>query len=208
MSLYFTRVLRAMVAVFCTVLLAFFVAACGGGSGSSTTPTPTPTQAKPTPTTPPSASLTTFTGNGFTIGYPAGWKVTKTNTQVQFEDPTSLYSFAVVITPNPGGLASADQILTASVDALKKQFKNAQDENVSPTTTVAGESWSQKAVSGTSEVNGQSADVELILISVNHPASSPSTVNFSMVYGTAKALMPVAVSTYFQPMLNSFKFTS
>lgn len=209
MFVHVTRFSHALAPVFCAVLLAFFVAACGGGSGSSSTPTPSPTQAQPTPTTPPS-SLTTYTdsGHGFTIGYPNGWKVEKSGNRVTFTDPTGIYVLGIVVTPDPNGLAKADTFADAEISALKATLKNSKTESVPPTASVAGESWVQKAISGTAEQNGQQVQLEAVLLTNNHPANAPNTNNFTIFYTTAQQLLSNATSSYFQPMLNSFKFTA
>src|SRR5690242_6142424 len=71
----------------CSLLLVLVLAACslGGGSpgtASTTTSGKTPATSHPTsvsaqPTSAPATSLTTYTGDGFTIGYPQGWTVMK-----------------------------------------------------------------------------------------------------------------------------------
>lgn len=188
------------------LILALLLAACnlGGGSGTASTPTPTP-KPSPTATTPP---LTTYKGNGFTISYPQGWKVTQQgNNAIQFADPLNIYNLAVAVSPNPGGVVSPDTIINVSLSAGSSRLKNPQIENVSPTTTVAGETWSQKSESGDAPVNGQNAIVKLVVIASNHPANSPSTSSFLIAYGTGKSLFDSANKTYFQPMLQSFKFS-
>src|SRR5258706_1402499 len=62
-----------MVAVFCSLLLAILLVACGDGTTSTSSATPT---SKPSPTATPTPALTVYTGKGYSIGYPQGWKVT------------------------------------------------------------------------------------------------------------------------------------
>lgn len=189
-----------------SVILTILLAACnlGGGSGTASTPTPTP-KPSPTATTPP---LIPYNGSGFTINYPQGWKATQQGANaIQFADPLNIYNLAVAVSPNPGGVASPDTIINASLSAGSSRLKNPQPENVSPTTTVAGETWSQKSESGDTTVNGQNTTVKLVVIAANHPANSPSTNSFLIAYGTGKSLFDSANKIYFQPMLQSFKFT-
>ncbi len=201
----FKRLLSWVMPAFCCVILALLLVACGGGTTSAPTPTPRPSPTlQPTPT----SSLAVYTGDGYSIGYPQGWKVTPGDNRVTFNDPTQVYSLAIVISPNPNGVASADVVASASINAAKATLKNPQTETLSPTTTVGGESWVQKSLSGTSTSNGQSIDVQIVVISDNHPANSSSTRNFAMVYGAPKALFATANANYFQLMLQSFKFTS
>jgi len=151
-------------------------------------------------------------GDGYTINFPQGWKAKKstsgTLTLVTFTDPTGIvYRFSVGVTLNPGEALSADNIVDLGVDFAKSNLKNAQTETLPPA-TVGGDSWSQKAVTGDATQNGQTVNVKFVVLGDNHPAKSPSTKGFIIAYGTAKALFDAANSTYFQPMLQSFKFTS
>ncbi len=202
---------HSFVLLACSILLAMLLAACGGGgTTSSPTPTPTPTLApSPTPSATPTTSSNTYTGGtGYTITYPAGWKVDGSGNRVTFADATGAYSLTIGVAPNPNGLASADFIANTALTAAKAKLTNSKDENVSATTTVGGDSWVQKSASGTTTSGGQSVDLQFVVIGDNHPASSPSTNSFTIVYITAKQLFATASSTYFQPMLQSFKFTS
>src|SRR3989440_12515962 len=81
----------------CSLLFAFLLSACSLGGGSTgTAPTTTsgntpattqPTSVPAQPTSAPATSLTTYTGDGFSISYPQGWTVQKgTNGSVVFVD--------------------------------------------------------------------------------------------------------------------------
>jgi hypothetical protein len=201
------RVHRSAFIVSCCLLLTLFLAACGGGTSSSPTPTPKPSPS-PSPSPTSSTTLTTYQGKGFTIGYPQSWKVTASGDAVSFTDPATLNYFQIGITPDPGGVASSNTIVTASVNAAKATLKNPQTVNVPPTTTIGGESWVQKSIAGTTTGNGQNGVVQFVVACDNHPASSPSTKAFIVVYGTAQQVFATDNTTYYQPMLQSFKFTS
>ncbi len=198
---------RSAFIVSCCLLLALCLAACGGATSSSPTPTPKPSPS-PSPSPTPSTTLTTYRGNGFTIGYPQSWKVTASGNAVSFTDSASLNDFEIVTTPNPGGVASPDFVVTTAVNATKATMKNPQTVNVPPTTTIGGESWVQKSFAGATTSNGQNVVVQIVVASDNHPASSPSTKGFTVVYGTVQQLFATANTMYYQPMLQSFKFTS
>src|SRR5215469_4395093 len=164
---------RSAFLVSCCLLLALFLAGCGGGTSSSPTPAPTPKPSpSPTPSSTSSTTLTTYRGNGFTIGYPQSWKVTASGNEVAFTDSATLNDFEIVTTPDPGGVVSPDFVVTTSVNATKATLKNPQTVNVPPTTTVGGESWVQKSLAGTTTSNGQSVVVQVVVASDNHPASS------------------------------------
>ena len=203
---------HSFVLLACSILLAMLLAACGGAATtSSSTPTPTPTpppSPTPSPTPSPATSLTTYTGDGYTIGYPSSWKVNAQSTKVTFADSTGIYNMTIVVTPNPGAAISADTVANAGITAAKTQLKNPQDANLPATTMVGGDSWVQKSAIGTSTTAGTSIPLEFVVIADNHPASSPSTKSFTIVYGTAQQFFVSANTSYFQPMLQSFKFTS
>lgn len=201
------RFSRLVMTGLCSVVLAVVLVACGGTTAAPT-PTPTPPPS-PTPSPTPSPGLTTYTGNGYTIGYPQGWTVKQgASNTVIFTDPTHVYRLSIAVAPNPNGTLSADSEAGLALDAAKAGLKNPQTEKLPPTTTVGGDSWSQKAVSGTGMVNGQSSVVELVILADNHPATSAATRAFIIGYGTAKNLLNTVSTMYFQPMLQSFKFTS
>ncbi len=201
---------RSLLFVLVGLILVLLLAACsfGGSSGNGATPTPTPTPTpKPSPS-PTVSPLTTYNGNGFTIGYPQGWKVThQGNNAIQFTDPNGIYNLAVAVTPNPGGVVSPQQQLSVALSAGNSNLKNPQPVNVPSTTTVGGDTWSQKSETGNTTVNGQNTTVQLVALADNHPANSPSTNSYLIAYGTGQAIFSAANTAYFQPMLQSFKFT-
>ena len=185
---------------FSILLLAIFVSACDiGGFGGTATPTPTTATA-----------MTTFTGDGFTISYPQTWKVKKDGTGVTFTDPSGIAYFQIHEAPNPTGIVSTSNQVTLGLETFKSQAKNYQQQSVPTTTTLAGETWSQGAATGDITPSGQStrANVKIYVISNNHPANSTSTKAFIIGYATGSQVFDLANSGYFQPMLQSFKFTS
>lgn len=206
----YARSFRLITLLSCSLLLVVVLAACSlGGSTSTSTSTPTATaKPSPTPSPTPAVSLTTYTGNGYTIGYPQGWKATTTSTGVSFADSTSAFNFVIVVASDPNGIATASTFLNAEVSASKTKLKNPQTVSVPPTTTIGGDSWVQSSLAGTGTSGGQSVVVQFVIACDNHPANSASTKSFSLVYGTAQALFSTANTMYFQPMLQSFKFTS
>ncbi len=188
---------------FSILILAIVTSACSfGGSGTGGTPTPTPT-----PTTAP---LVAFKGTDFTINYPQNWKTKTDSTGVTFTDPSGIAYFQIHVAPDPDGLVSASNEVTLGLNAFKSQAKNYQQQSVASTTTVAGETWSQGAATGDITPSGQktATNVKIIIIADNHPPNSTSTNAFIIGYATGTQIFDLANSGYFQPMLQSFKFTS
>jgi hypothetical protein len=205
---------RKMALLTCAIIFTVFLAACGGGSTTSN-PTPTPTTAaKASPTTPPTttapatAGFVTYKGNGFTISYPQGWKATVSGKSTVFGDPIGIYNLTIVISPNPGGIASPDTVVNAGIEGVKGTLKNPQTVNIPATVNIGGDSWVEKSISGDSASSGQSGVVQLVVASDNHPANSTATNSYTIIYATLQATFNAANTQYFQPMLQSFKFTA
>ena len=152
--------------------------------------------------------MTTYTGSGYTIGYPQGWKVNAADKSVVFTDSTGVYNLTIVISPNPGGIASPDTVVNAGINGVKGSLTNTQTVNVPASTTIGGDTWVQKSIAGNSTAAGQTGMVQMVVASDNHPANSASTNSFTIIYATLQATFDTANSQYFQPMIQSFKFTS
>jgi hypothetical protein len=189
-----------------------FLAACGGGGTGSSTPTPTSPTPTPSPTT-PSVALQTFTGDGFTISYPASWQKSSSSSQntsqTVFQDATTGNSFTIVATPDPGGALSADSLANTSSQALMDSvLKNGKSETVPTSVTINGVTWSQRGASGDVTVNGQSVPAKLILLVTVHPANATTSRAFQLIYAGPALTFDMVSAQIFQPMLQSFKFTS
>ena len=203
---YFTRWSALVV---CSLILAVLLIACGGSSTSGTTSTPVPT-----PTTPPASpaaatgAMTAFPGNGFTISYPQNWQTTtKANNLFTFTDSTGGIKMTITVAPDPNGAISADTVASTALTAAQVLLKNAQTVSVPSTTTVGGESWSQISASGTQRLNNQDTNVQVVVLAVVHPAKMLLSKSFTILYQAPMSTFSQDNTTYFQPMLQSFKFT-
>jgi hypothetical protein len=200
----FKRTPHRIMPVCCCMILALLLVACGGGTTSTPTPAPTP-QPSPTPSSTPTPGLTVYKGKGYSISYPQGWKATPSGNSVVFSSASGVYSLAIAVNSNPDGIINASTFVNNSISGTKKTMKNPQTETLPPTTTVGGDSWGQKSISGTETSSGVS--VQIVVISDNHPANSAHNQNFIIDYATEKSRFATANESYFQPMLQSFKFT-
>jgi len=200
---------RLVVLMTCNVLLAVVLVACGGGSTAST-PTPTP-KPSPTPTatqTPlPAVGTTIYKGNGFTLTYTQGWKVTAASNTVEFSDPTNALHFIVVVTPNTSGI-SASTLLSVEVQAIKSTLKNVKTVEGPSGTAFDGDTAQQEEIEGTSTSGSQTMTVELQFFSDNHPNNKTQNTNFTIVYGAEASQMHAAFTAYYSQMLSSFTFTA
>lgn len=167
----------------------------------SVNPTPTPT---PTPTI-----AQTYTGAGFTVGYPQSWTERGVGSAVYFTDSTSVNQMTILVVPNPEGARSASSLADLSLASFEKSsVKHAQPvANLSATTPLAGDTWAQRGTTGTVSENGENFSGEVIFLVDNHPANSPSTQAYEISYG-GLAITFQQEMIVFQAILQSFKFTS
>jgi hypothetical protein len=200
------------------MLLSVFLVACGGDSCSTTTDSaPAPTQAASSNTSQSDSntsqsnsntsqsdsSLQTYTGNGFTIGYPKDWKVTENSAkgEVSFEDPTVNFGLTVGV-GDADGSDAATRVQTA-VEGIKQKLSDQatfQDHTIDPTTTLAGETWNEQAVDATFQTG---SPVTMVVMMATHASK-----NFSITYQGTKDAFDQGNQSYYQPMLQSFTFAS
>jgi hypothetical protein len=192
----------------CSLILAVVLVGCGGSGTSGTTstpvPTPTPPPASPTAAT---GAMIAYPGNGFTISYPQTWQISrKANNLFTFTDSTGGIKMTITVAPDPNGAISADTVASTALTAAQVLLKKAQKVSVPSTTTVGGDSWSQIAASGTQRLNNQETNVQVVVLAVVHPANTPLSKSFTILYQAPVSMFSQDDTTYFQPMLQSFKF--
>jgi hypothetical protein len=201
--MHFPHVSRWTTLLVCCLLLAPLLISCGssGSSGSTSTPTSAP----PSPST--STTLTTLTGNGFTISYPQTWHVSRSGQRlVTFEDSTGLMKLSVTTIRDPNGSISADALANTGVKVATAALKNAQTESVPSTTTIGGQTWVQKSVSGTQRINNRGTMLQVVVLANVHPGNTALSKGYTIDYRATKAMFNQATTAYFQPMLQSFQF--
>jgi len=203
---------RSVTASMCTFILALWLVACGGHSSNTTTSTNgsfvNPVQHTLAPTATKSVPYTTYTSADFTLKYPADWKITNATTEIAFTDPAGNYNLTIGFTPNPNGAENPDQLADGGISGAKTNLKDEQTINVPKTVTVANQTWSQRALSGVSTLNGASNDIEATVLATNHPQKATNTKGYIIVYVAAKNQFDQAKNRYFMPMLQSFQFTA
>jgi hypothetical protein len=202
----------------CSLLLALLLSACSlGGSSTGTvattssgnTPAATQSTSVPIqPTSAPAASLTTYTGNGFTIGYPVGWtseKASLSAASVIFLDPTRTIEFIVTVTPNPNANSATSVALDPLLHSMQAK-PHYQPVALAPTTTVGGETWDQIGAIGDVPSSGQPQSIKVIALAINRPAHDANTKMYKIQFSTPTKDFDQTDSTTFQPMVQSFKF--
>jgi hypothetical protein len=190
----------------CSLLLAALLVACGGTTGGTTSTTTPAATAPPSPTT-TSASMATLSGNGFTMSYPQGLQLSRSGSHlVTLTESTGTIKMTITTVPNPNGAISADSLMNAAIQAQRVPLKNVQTEPVPPTVTVGGESWGQQSVSGTQRLNAADIVMQSVVLANVHPENTPTSKSYTIVYSAPKSNFSQTDTTYFQPMLQSFKF--
>ncbi|MGH2480377.1 MAG: hypothetical protein ACRDHW_12040 [Ktedonobacteraceae bacterium] len=203
------HVTRRMSLALCSLVLVVLLAACGGAGGiAASTPTPPPPTQTPSPT--PTPAVTVYTGDGYTINYPQDWKKSTSVAQTTFQDSLGVNVLGIVIVPNPNGIAQPGTALNTTLAAGVKgvNMTNTSPANLPASATLAGETWMQKGTMGTASKNGASSSFEVVVLAVNHPANTPNTKLFELVYAGPLLGSTLLDAQIFQAMLASFKFTS
>ncbi|GCE30986.1 hypothetical protein KDA_64700 [Dictyobacter alpinus] len=210
----------------CSLLLVLLLSACGLGGGSTGTvstptggsttattqptsiPTQPPTSVPVQPTSAPATNLTNYTGNGFTIGYPAGWtieKVSPSAASVIFINPTRTIEFIVTVSPNPNANSATSVALDPLVPAMQSK-PHYQKVDLASNTTIGGESWDQTGAIGDLPYNGQPVSTKVIAMALNRPAHDANTKMYKIQFSAPAKDFDQTENTAFQPMLQSFKF--
>jgi len=218
MLMRLTHISRWNLLALCSLLLASLLVACGGTTGSSTSTTsPTSTTSSssttsststvPTSQTPTSAPMTTLAGNGFMISYPQGLQLSRSGSRlVTLTANSGTIKLSIATIPAPNGSISADSLVNIAIKAEMVPLKNEQKESVPPTVTVGGASWSQQSVSGTQRLNAADTVTQSVVLATVHPGNTLTSKGFTIVYRAPKSMFSQVNSTYFQPILQSFKF--
>ena len=194
----------------CLLALVLMLAACDDGTDGTTSSalaSPTTPQFQVTP--PPAVATVTFqayTGSMFALHYPQTWVVRTAGTMVSLSDASGTYNLTVNMQLNVDGKVSASQLADTSLASVKASLSHPQSLAMASTVTLAGTTWSQRALSGTTLTNGVQVEREVIILATNHPAHAASTQGVVLIYMGVKQTFAQARQTYFAPMLQSFAF--
>ena len=186
--------------IYGALALTALLVACGG-SGNSTS---APARPQTSPSGPP--VFRPYTSPFFTITYPETWVIRTSSTTITFSDTPGTYNLAVSFAPDPHGAVTPTQLAEKSLDLTKASLLNPQAITMPSTVTLAGVTWSQRAITGNTLSNGQKVAIEVVILATNHPARSANTKGVVLTYLGTKSLFAQAQSTYFTPMLQAFKF--
>lgn len=192
----------------CALLLMMLFAACGGPASTGTTPgntpAPTPTPQAPTATPTPAVVLKTYTGTNFTISYPPDWTTTdQAGLGVAINDPLKVSAITVLAFPLPVAGETATQVAAGETTTLiPLVLKGSQPiTTVAPTTTLAGDTWVQKAFTGMASANGQDVKTRVYMLVDVHNGKA-----YVILYGAPDVAFDAVNTQYFQAMLQTFKF--
>ena len=196
----------------CSLFLVLLLTACslgGGSTGTAPSTTSGNTPATTQPNSAPAAHLTTYTRNGFTIGYPTGWTIDKASSSaasVIFIDPTRTIEFIVTVTPNPNANTATSVALDPRLQSMQAK-PHYQQVDIAPTTTVGGETWDQiGAIGDLLTYSGQPLSSKVIALAINRPAHDANTKMYIIQFSAPTKDFDQMESTTFQPMLQSITF--
>jgi hypothetical protein len=180
--------------------------------------------------------LTTYTGQGYTIGYPKDWTYKNVNGQslatntflsnyitalshtigqtglqipiTTFSNSLGTNTLSVGALPNPNGIIPEQMAINAAQAALQPTVKNYKSASIASQTTVGGQTWNQTAATGTINQAGL-IDAKIVALVSNYPAlvASTNTKLYFIIYAGPVSTFDTIYSTAFQPMLHSFKFS-
>ena len=203
-----------------SLFLVCLLAACSSGGSSTGTTSASPSASTPAPTLQATSaptqlssttSLTTYTGDGFSISYPQGWTVVKEATgSVIFVDEhasaTKGSHFAITL-----GRQELVHPTSTTLNFWQQAFMaqpHYQKVDIAPTAMVGGDSWDQIGATNDEQTSGQTRPVnaELVVMADNHPATSPTARSWQIQYTTYTNDFVQMNANLFQPMLQSFKF--
>ena len=203
---------RSVTASIYALILVILLAGCSGYTGNAPTNTHSGSLTNPVqqrvlaPTATKSVPYTTYTGTDFTLKYPADWKVTTAKAEVSFTDLAGNYNLTIGSTPNPNGATTPDQLADSGVVGAKTNLQNEKTIDVPKTVMLAGQTWSQRSLSGISTLSEPNSEIEATVLATNHPAKASNTQGYIIVYVAAKNQFDQAQTRYFKPILQSLKF--
>ncbi len=88
----------------------------------------------------------------------------------------------------------------------KTNLQNEKTIAVPKTVMLAGQTWSQRSLSGISTLSEPNSEIEATVLATNHPAKASNTQGYIIVYVAAKNQFDQAQTRYFTPILQSLKF--
>jgi len=156
-------------------------------------------------------SFKTYTAKDYSIDYPEGWTASVgSDNIVSFTDPTGLLYLTITVQLNAQGATAPTDLVTMGLQVFQSQASNYQQVSIASTTTIGNETWSQGAATGNVTITGQVAPIATkeVVIADNHPPSSVTTKGYTIAYSASLSDFILVNQGYFQPMLQSFSFTS
>ncbi len=185
-----------------------------GTAGTAVSPTPTTTSDLPSPSSFQSISKTGSTDLQASLQFPSDWQedapqTANGTTQVHFHPLQQLgIDFGIL------RLSSADSANFASPDALNQfqltSIQNSQGVSnfqtitpVTPQRTIGGQAWPEQDATFDIATSGGTLQYHVTSIATRH-----NNVYYNIVFYTPSLVYNEALQKYFQPMFDSFKFTS
>jgi len=147
--------------------------------------------------------LTTFKGNGFSMGVPQDWAKTAPSAGETVFTATDNTSNLDTIVANADPNNNQDTLLDTYLGALSKGLKNVQPHAMASSVQIAGKTWSQKAINGTNDKG-----VDLTIVALVYQDSTGLQKAFGIGYTANQSSFDQENSDVLQPMLKSFTFSA
>lgn len=184
-----------------------------GPAGTAVSPAPTTTSDLPSPSSFQSISKSGSDALQVSLQFPSDWQeespqVSNGTTEISFRPLQIPIDFAVA------RLSSAVSATVPSADALNQaeiqSFQNAQGVSnlqsitpVTPQRTLGGVVWPEQDATFDVATNGGTVQYHVTSISAEH-----NKIYYNIIFFAPSLVYNEALQKYFQPMCDSFKFTS
>lgn len=181
--------------------------------GAAVSPTATSTSALPSPSSFQNISKTGSADLKASLQFPSDWQedapqVTNGTTEINFHPLQIPINFGVA------RLSSADSATVPSADALNQaeiaSFQNAQGisnvQSITPVTSqrsIGGGTWPEQDATFDVATSGGTIEYHATSIATQH-----NKIYYNIVFYAPSVVYNEALQKYFQPIFNSFQFTS
>lgn len=151
-------------------------------------------------------NLNSYTGDGYSIGYPVNWQRTQVPVDRMFGgSPVFQNNNASLLVYGTIDVFPSSQIVNDYINN-SVNFSGYKKVTVPPTTTVNGVLWSQGALV---KPNPQTGKTDKLMIFVaQNPDSAAKFKHFEIICQAPVENFDTINQTDFQPMLQSFRFLS
>jgi hypothetical protein len=150
------------------------------------------------------SSMDTYNGNGYSFKYPDGWVASSVTDGILLDgDAGSLMIQTTAVKTS----TDSTQVRQAITSYEQSYFKNGKSvSNIAVTKTFAGQTWQQMVEAGTA--NGETNPTTVDMLATIYPAHKIPTTLYVLTFECDSDNFTLETKQTFDPMLQSFQFTS